>query len=148
MLQINPQLIEGVNSFKEKADRSFLNLLREMDRNDIQGQATIRYLIQLKHWPFTPDSEFAGLLEHFFGSYEGRKSLSPQEYQNTTFEMIKSAWGYECVLPVVEPKEPVVEKTKSSRKASKPKMVSEDSLEEGESGSKTFKSINQAASET
>jgi hypothetical protein len=146
---IDTKLIEGVETFKDCADRSFLNILRGMDRDDIQGQATIRYLIQIKHWPFTQDSEFAELLEHFFGSYVGRKSLPAEEYQKKTFDMIKDAWNYECVVPVVEPKEPIADKPKAGKRAAKPKMVSENHLdEEGESGSKTFKSINQAASST
>lgn len=148
MSQINVELINGVKAFLDNGDRSFLNLLKEMDRNDIQGQATVRYLMQLKHWPFTPDSDFAELLTHFFAAFPERKAMEPEVYQKTTFDLIKDAWDYECVAVVPEPREPKVEKPKATKRSTKPAMMSESSSdEEGESGSKTFKSINQAETE-
>ena len=146
MVQINTELAQGVKAFLDSGDRGFLATMQGLDRNDIEGQATIRYLMQLKHWPFTPDSEFAGLLNHFFGAYPDRKSMTPEDYQKTTFDMIKSAFDYECVVVVPEPKpEAEAKKPNPGKRTSKPRMQSEaESLEEGESGSRTFKSINQS----
>lgn len=147
MSQIHKELSSGVKSFLDSGDRSFLGVLREMDRNDIAGQATLRYLMQLKHWPFTPDSDFAGLLEHFFGTFAERKPITSEEYQKETFDLIKDAWGYECIIVIPEPVAPKVEKPKAGKKAIKPRMVSEsESDDEGESGSRSFKSINQVES--
>jgi hypothetical protein len=150
MVQIQSALAEGVKAFLESGDRSFLETMRGLDRQDIEGQATVRYLMQLKHWPFTPDSDFAGLLDHFFGAFPDRKSLSPEEYQAKTFDLIKSTWGYECVVVVPEPRpEPEAKKPAVKSKASKkPLTVKEDSEEEGESGSRTFKSIRQQEAES
>lgn len=147
MAQINGELARGVKAFLENGDRGFLVILQGLDRNDIEGQATVRYLMQLKHWPFTPDSDFSGLLTHFFGAYPERKSLAPEEYQKTTFDLIKDTWDYECVVVVPEPREPKEEKPKVEKRATKPRMQKDSSDEEGESGSRTFKSINQAETE-
>lgn len=147
MVQINSELVGGVKAFLDGGDRGFLATMQGLDRNDIEGQATVRYLMQLKHWPFTPDSDFAGLLDHFFGAYPERKLLTPEEYQKTTFEMIKGAWDYECVVVVPEPREPKAEKPNPGKRAAKPRMQSEaDSVEEGETGSRTFKTIREGES--
>lgn len=142
MVQIQNGLAEGVKAFLDNGDRGFLTTMRELDRNSIEGQATIRYLMQLKHWPFTPDSDFAGLLEHFFGTFPERKSLEPAEYQAKTASLIKDAWDYECVVVVPEPR-PEPEEKKPTVKSKKPKTVKDVAEEEGESGSRTFKSIRQ-----
>ena len=149
MVQIQNVLAQGVRDFLDSGDRSFLSTMQDMDRNDIEAQATIRYLMQLKHWPFTPDSDFAGLLERFFGQFPDRKSLAPEEYQKTTFDLIKATWDYECVAVVPEPAAPKAEKKPSpAKRSSKPAMAKDESDEEGESGSRTFKSIRQQEAES
>lgn len=152
MVQIQSALAEGVKAFLESGDRSFLETMRGLDRNDIEAQATIRYLMQLKHWPFTPDSDFAGLLDHFFGEFPERARRDPEEYQTKTFDLIKSTWDYECVVVVPTPR-PAEEKkpaAKTKPKGSKkPQMVEDtDGEEEGETGSRTFKSIRQQEGES
>lgn len=142
MVMINSELGSGVSRFLESGDRSFLATMQSMDRNSIEAQAVIRYLMQIKHWPFTPDSEFAGLLDHFFAEFPERKKLNPQEYQATTFSLIKDTFGYECVVVVPEPR-PEPEKKpakKPTSKRSKPEMIPEEESE-GASGSKTYKSL-------
>jgi hypothetical protein len=101
--------------------------------------------MQIKHWPFTPGSDFSSALDHLFGEYPGRTKRDPQEYQDTTFAMIKEAFDYECVVVVPEPQEPKPEKKPNpGKRTSKPRMQSEEeSVEEGESGSRTFKSIRE-----
>jgi hypothetical protein len=111
-----------------------------LDINDIQAQATIRYLLQIKHWPLTPDSDFARIMDRFFGEAPGRTKLSGADYQEATAQIIKSTWGYECVAVV-----PVVreEKLNPGKPTRRPKMIKDNAEDEGETGSKTFKSINQ-----
>lgn len=148
MVQINSALADGVKAFLASGDRSFLATMQGLDRNDIEAQATVRYLMQLKHWPFTPDSEFEGLLNHFFGTYPDRVQVAPADYQAKTFDLIKNTFDYECVVVVPEPAAPKAEKPNPGKRASKPRMQSEaDSVEdgeEGETGSRTFKSIREA----
>lgn len=144
MAGIQNELAEGVKAFLASGDRAFLSTMQNLDRNSIEGQATIRYLMQLKHWPFTPDSEFEGLLNHFFGHYPDRKSMKAEDYREVTDGLIKDTWGYECVVVVPEPVAPKAEKPNPGKRTSKPRMVSEaQSVEEGESGSRTFKTIRE-----
>lgn len=147
MVQIQSELAEGVKAFLDSGDRSFLQTMHGLDRNDIQAQATIRYLMQLKHWPFTPDSDFEGLLDRFFGEYPDRQKLTGPEYQEQTAALIKEAFDYECIVVVPEPAAPKAEKPNPGKRVAKPRMQSEeDSVEEGETGSRTFKSIREGES--
>jgi len=120
---INSDLAQGVRAFLESGDRGFLETLKALDRNDIQGQAVVRYLMQLKHWPFTPDSDFAGILTHLFAEFPERKKLDPTEYQATTFDLIRDTFDYECVVVVPEAKAPI--EKKPAKPTRKPKKVTE-----------------------
>lgn len=151
MVAINGELATGVRLFLESGDRGFTGLLMNMDRNAIEGQAVVRYLMQLKHWPFTPESEFSAALDHLFAEYPGRTKREAQEYQDTTFQLIKETFDYECIVVVPEPRpEPKPNPGKVTRR---PKMVKESETEggaqdEGESGSRTFKSLNDSDIDT
>jgi hypothetical protein len=138
-MAIQAEIVSGVNLFLESGDRGFLTLLKDLERTDIRGQATIRYLMQLEHWPFTPDSEFAGLMNHFFADFPERNHPSPEEYQATTKALIQEAWNYTCQVIVPTPKEPVekseTKKAPAPRKTSTRKMVA--SNEEDISGIST-----------
>ena len=150
MVQIQNTLVEGVKTFLDSGDRSFLDTMQGLDRNSIEAQATIRYLMQLKHWPLTPDSDFAGLLDRFFGEYPERTKMDAETYRQTTFDMIKSAWQYECIVVLPEPKaeaEDMPKKPARGKAAKKSHMVKDDEGEEGETGSKTFKSIREQEAE-
>lgn len=149
MVELNTKLVTEVNAFLEGADRSFISTLAGLERNDIMGQATVRYLMRKGHWPFTPGSEFSGLLDHFFAAYPDKVVVDPVEYQAKTFEIIKNAWGYECEAIIVIPK-PVEEKKSNPGKRSKKPVMEADpdyapgGFEEGgETGSRKFKSINE-----
>ena len=145
-MQISPQIVTGVKAFLESGDRSFLNELKGLERTDITGQAIVRYLMQLKHWPFTPDSDFAQTLEYFFGHFPERTLLEPAEYQATTFSLIKDAFDYECVVVVPEVRERPAVVEKPARKTSrKPATVPDSHVEEseGESGSRSFKTLRE-----
>ena len=138
-MQISPQIVTGVKSFLEVGDRTFLDEMKGLERADITGQAVVRYLMQLKHWPFTPDGDFAQTLEYFFGHFPERTLLEPSEYQAATFSLIKDAFDYQCitVVPEIKDRPPAEEKT-----ARKPGCWPKSSEpEEGESGSKTFKTL-------
>jgi len=143
---IDTSLAKQVNSFLESGDRSFLTALLEMDRNDVSGQAIVRYLMNKRHWPFTPDSDFAQAIQHLFGEYPERIKRAPEEYVKATSELIKQAFDYECVTIVPEPRPEPTPKTKAAPKKSR-KSETVPSEEEGESGSRTFKSIAQTDSE-
>jgi hypothetical protein len=146
-MQIDSKLAEQVKAFLDGGDRSFLDTLQAMDRNDQSGQAVVRYLMQIKHWPFTADSVFSDLLTHFFADCGERTKVDPVDYKAATAKMIKDAFDYECIEIVAEPRpEPKPNPGKVTRR---PKMISEaedtkDDSEEGESGSRVFKSINEA----
>lgn len=139
-MPINMSLVSDVKEFLDSGDRSFLTILRTGDRNDIEGQAVVRYLMQLKHWPFTPESDFAEALDHLFGEYPERKKIEPAEYQATTEKMILEAFGYQCIEVKPEPAK-VEEKVEKPKKA---KVTKQKSDEEGESGSRTFKRLKDA----
>lgn len=126
MVAINSELATGVQLFLQSGDRGFLDTLRAMDRNSIEGQSVVRYLMQLKHWPMTPESDFDGLLNHFFAAYPERKAIEPSEYRDTTFALIKSTFDYECVVVVPEPKAEVEHKPNPGKVTRRPKMVKEE----------------------
>lgn len=138
---IPSSLTSQVTKFLENGDRSFLETLLSMDRDDIRGQAVVRYLLNRQHWPFTPESDFAQALEHLFGEYPERKKLIPAEYVKTTANLIKEAFDYECVVIVPTPRPAAEAKASPPRKSRKsPTVPNED---EGVSGSRVFKSINE-----
>lgn len=114
-MQIRKPLILEVNNFINTGDRSFLKTLKALDRNNIEGQAVIRFLIQKKLWTFVSDSDFSDLLDHFFGYYPERLVTKPESYRQQTFDMIKSAWNYECVVEILESKVEVREKPKEKK---------------------------------
>ena len=144
-MNINSSLVAEVKEFLDSGDRTFLAHMLERPRDDIEGQAIVRYLMQIKHWPFTPGSEFAEVLEHLFGEYPERQKMEPGEYQATTEKMILEAFGYQCIEVVPEPKpEP---KPNPGKRSKRPQMVPDDEGEEGETGSKTFKSIREQEAE-
>lgn len=147
MVAINLSLADDVKEFLDSGDRAFLTHLLMSPRDDIESQAVVRYLMQIKHWPFTPESDFAKALDHLFGEYPGRVKRDPKEYQDTTFALIKETFGYECIVVVPEPRpEPKPNPGKVTRR---PKMVKEETVEEeGESGSRTFKSLNNSDIDT
>lgn len=124
MVQINTSLTSDVKEFLASGDRNFLSHMKASNRNDIECQAVVRYLMQLKHWPLTPESEFAEVMEHLFGEYPERKKRDPKEYQATTFDLIKSSFDYECVeiIPAPAPVTTVEEKPKGrkTKKSTKP----------------------------
>lgn len=123
MVAINTALISDVKEFLDNGDRAFLTHLQMSPRDDIESQAVVRYLMQIKHWPFTPDSGFSLALEHLFTDHPERKARDPQEYRETTFALIKASFGYECIEVVAEPKpEPKLNPGKVTRR---PKMVAE-----------------------
>lgn len=136
---INPDLSQKVEAFLESGDRSFLQDLLEMDRNNIEGQAVIRYLMNRQHWPLTPESDFATALERLFGEFPERIKRDPVEYIEITSQLIKNSFDYECVVRLPPP--PPVEEKKTTRKRKTPQDKRE--TEEGESGSRVFKSINE-----
>ena len=145
-MNINSNIVAGVKEFLDGGDRSFLSDLLAGPRDNVEGQAVVRYLMQIKHWPFTPGSEFAETLEHLFGEYPERKKMDPEEYRTTTEKMILEAFDYQCIEVVPEPKpEP---KPNPGKRTKRPQMVKDDDgEEEGESGSKTFKSIREQEAE-
>lgn len=120
MVAISHGLATQVRLFLEAGDKSFLSTLAEMDRNNIEGQAVVRYLMQKKHWPFTPESEFSSALTHLFGHYPDRPARDPQEYRDTTFALIKETFDYECIVVVPEPKAETEEKPAKKPAARKP----------------------------
>jgi hypothetical protein len=136
----NSSLADDVKEFLDSGDREFVTILRMSPRDDIQAQAVVRYLMQIKHWPFTPDSDFAHALEHLFGDYPERKKVDPVEYKATTEKLILEMFGYQCIEVVPEPA-PVEEKAEKPKRGKK--SVKEKADEEGESGSRTFKSLNE-----
>jgi hypothetical protein len=138
-VSINQSLVNDVKEFLDSGDREFLTTLQMGPRDDIEGQAVVRYLMQLKHWPLTPDSDFAKTLDHLFGEYPERKKIEPETYQVTTEKLILDAFNYQCVEVKPEPKPVVEEKPKKTKKSPKEKAA-----EEGESGSKTFKPLKDA----
>ena len=149
MAAINLALASDVKEFLDSGDRAFLTHLLMSPRDDIECQAVVRYLMQLKHWPMTPDSDFSKALEHLFGDYPERPKRDAAEYQQLTKDMIQQAFGYECVTIVPEAKPAVEAKPNPGKRTSKPRMQSEaESLEEGESGSRTFKSIRESEADT
>lgn len=126
MVMINTSLVDEVKGFLDGGDRGFLTRLREAPRDDIESQAVVRYLMQIKHWPFTPDSDFSAVLDHLFAEYPERKKLDPTEYQATTATLIKESFGYECIVVVPEPRPVVEAKAEKTRKpARKPKTTEE-----------------------
>lgn len=139
---IPSSLKNQVDNFLENGDRSFLETLLSMERDDITGQAVVRYLMNRQHWPFTPESDFAAALQHLFGHYPERKKLEAPEYLEKTSHLIRSSFDYECVVhvPIAVEKAPAREKPTRAR-ARKVATVPED--EAGQSGSRVFKSINE-----
>jgi len=125
---INSDLAKGVKLFLEAGDRGFLDLLMGLDRNNIEGQAVVRYLIQLKHWPFTPNSGFSEALDHLFAEYPERAKRDPSEYQAVTFSLIKDAFDYECVVVVPTPRPEGVAEKKPKKPTRKPKPVMESEV--------------------
>lgn len=118
-----------------------LGLLHEMDRNDIKAKAAIRYLFNVGKWSLEEGSKFAEVLEHHFAKNDGMVEMEPQIYQKVTGEIIKDLWDHEIQVVVIQPA-PKAENPKPVRTAKKTrKSVSTDS--EGESGSRTFKSLKQ-----
>lgn len=129
MTAINLALVSDVQEFLDNGNKEFLTHLLMSPRDDIESQAVVRYLMQIKHWPFTPESQFAAALDHLFGTYPERAQRDPQEYRDTTFALIKESFGYECVVVVPEPKpEPKPNPGKVTRR---PKMVKEEDSEGG-----------------
>jgi hypothetical protein len=142
MVELNTKLVKEVNAFLKGADRSFIATLSGLERDDIMGHATVRYLMRKGHWPFTPNSEFAEVMDHFFATYPEKKAVDPVEYQSTTFDIIKAAWDYECVPIVIEPTPASEKKPNPGKRSKKPRMEPDpDYNQEGESGSRTFKSL-------
>lgn len=128
MVAINHELATQVRLFLEAGDKSFLDTLNGMDRNDIEGQAVVRYLMQLKHWPFTPDSGFSTALDHLFGEYPERTKQKAEEYRETTSALIKETFDYECIVVVPEPRPEPTEKPAAKKPAArKPSRASNPS---------------------
>lgn len=129
MTAINLALVGDVKEFLDNGDRKFLTHLLMSPRNDIESQVVVRYLMQIKHWPFTPESEFSKALDRLFGEHPERVQRDPQEYRDTTFALIKESFNYECVFVAPEPKpEPKPNPGKVTRR---PKMVKEEDSEGG-----------------
>jgi len=130
MVAINGSLASDVEEFLENGDLAFLTHLRMGPRDDIESQAVVRYLMQLKRWSFTGDEGFTEALDHLFAEYPDRAKRDPAEYQATTFALIKNTFDYECVVVVAEPRPEPVEKAKpAARKASTRKVISSDTRE-------------------
>lgn len=128
MVAINHELATQVRLFLEAGDKSFLDTLNGLDRNDIEGQAVVRYLMQLKHWPFTPDSGFSDALNHLFGEYPERAKRDAEEYRTTTYALIKDTFDYECIVVVPEPRPEPAEKPAAKKPAArKPSRASNPS---------------------
>ena len=116
MVAIREDLTGQVRLFLESGDRSFLHTMMDMDRNSIEAQAVVRYLMQLKHWPFTPGTEFSDVMNRFFAEFPERAKRLPEEYRATTFSLIKDSFDYECIEIVPEPKPQPAEEKKQARK--------------------------------
>ena len=136
---INKTLVLEVKDFLDSGNQTFLETLISMDRCDIQGQAVIRYLLQLKHWPFTTESRYSDAIEHLFADFPERVLRDPSEYQEITAKMILDAFGYEC--KTVEPDPEPVENDEQLAEKEYKKPRKSKTNKEGESGSKTFKNL-------
>jgi hypothetical protein len=131
-VKIDNNLANGVRVFLDSGNRDFLAILHGLEPGSLEAQATIRYLLQLKHWPLTPESDFAGLLEKFFGPNVPKTAESPEAYRTATAAMIQETWNYECVYIAPEPREEKPKKPNPGKRVNKPRMQSEnDSVEEG-----------------
>lgn len=141
MTDLEDKMITQVSEFVGSGDMTFLETILEMDRTNTTGQSAVRYLMQIGKWRYEQNGDFYKAMEHLFGYYHGRPEIDAKIYQQTTYDIIKNAWGYECVIVESpggseEPKEP-------AKKTTKGKRSTRQKSEEGDSGSKTFKSLNE-----
>lgn len=125
-----------------------------VDREDLTARAGVRYLMRVGAWRYEPNGDFNRAMNHLFAHYEGRPAVEPETYQEQTKQIIQDLWGFECVPIVIVPKEAAAKperKPNPGKVTRRPRMISDDEAaqynEEGESGSRTFKSINEQAAE-
>lgn len=143
----NQKLIKLIKSYQDlrlinwpeavQMSDEFLAILFAMDVEDIFPRAVIRYLMNSGGWPLGVKvhntENWSNVIEKFFGVITGGTKFIPDNYLEVTKSIIKDAFDYDIADPVkveVEPK-------KTAKKTAK------KTTEEGESGSKTFKSIQE-----
>lgn len=151
MSDIQTAIVETVKDFTKEPDGpadEMLDALLAADRNDLTGKSAIRYMMRLGIWRPERNGGFHDAINHFFAHYDGRETMEPEEYQAKTKSLIQEAWGYECAeivapAPTKVETKPKVKKKPVTRKA---ETVPEDE-EEGESGSRTFKTIREQEEE-
>ena len=110
-----------VSSVLEGGDAGeLLKALMRLDREDIYGQSTIRFLMLQDKWDFTPKNEQDDAVEHLFGAFEARREQSSADYLKATHDIILELWGFEAESPKWHASAPIVNK-KVSTKAETPK---------------------------
>lgn len=122
--------------------------LLALDRDNLTGKSAIRYLMRIGKWRFESNGGFHDAMQHLFGHFEGCQTVEPEVYQAQSTTLIKDLWNYDYVMPIPAP---AVEKTPAAKKkpvrSRKAYTIPDDevtgSSEEGVSGSKKFKSINE-----
>jgi hypothetical protein len=128
-MSINEDLRHQTRALLDGGDKTLLVTLRGLERSDLAGQAVVRYLMQIKHWPMTPGGEAATALEHLFAHHPERAALDPQTYRDETSRMIMEAFNYECVH--VEPQPRPEPKPNPGKVTRRPRMVREEDTEGG-----------------
>lgn len=143
-------LVSQVKAFAADPDsdaNDMLESLLVLDREDLLGQASIRYLMRTGAWRYERTGNFHAAINHLFAHFTERVPVEPLAYQEATKAIIQEKWGYECIpieIKVVE--RPVVDSKKSVTKPVARRGVRTTATEEASlvSGSKTFQSINKS----
>lgn len=144
-------LVDRVREFvanPEGPADDMIESLLSAERTDISAQAAVRYMLRVGAWRSERNGGFHEAMNHLFAHYEERPAVDPTEYQATTKQIIQDNWNYECVPIVIVPRAPkpeTEEKAKRKPPARKAKAYTEaeEAAEEGVSGSRTYKSINE-----
>lgn len=128
MSRTHEDLIPVVKCVIEGSDPTpLLTALKEMQREDVYGQAIIRYMMALDKWEFTFGSDYDAAMENLFGHFEERVAVKSEDYIRATHHIILSQYGYDIPAPdykVAPPSDyPKTEKKDKAPRKAKSKMT-------------------------
>jgi len=128
--------------------KKFLELLLECEIQDNFPRACVRYLIFTKGWPMSlavsNRKQWNDVMDKFFAVHTNGAKHVTDNYFETTKNLILESFNVDIPTPEIkmEPVKASVKKTTAKKTTRKPKVA-----EEGESGSKVFKSVKESLAE-
>lgn len=130
----------------------FLPILLSYEIEDIFPRMCIRYLMVTKCWPagmeVSNKQQWADVLNKFFSTATTGSTYVPVDYLKLTKQMILETFQYEIVELPASAETSKNKKTSKIKKKSMSESIKEImTSDEGESGSKIFKSISETENE-